>query len=362
MARPRPLRVGIIFGSPSPEHEVSVVSARCVMAAIDREHFQPVPLGISKTGRWLAPQETEAALARLGEEMGALAEARRPGWFHRALATLADLDVAFPLAHGPWGEDGTLQGLLEMAGVPYVGCGVAASALGMDKALQKALLAQAGLPVAEHRVVWGHRWRQEPGKLRQEIEAALPYPLFVKPANGGSSLGISKVHQAQALPAALELALRYDRKALVERAIPGREIECALLGNDDPQASPLGEIIPAREFYDYEAKYLDPHTRLIAPVALPEPVTREIQGLALAAFQAIGGTGMARVDCFLTPPGQVYIGEVNTIPGFTPVSMYPKLWEAAGIPYRELISRLIELALEGQRRPGNASRATAYDG
>jgi len=354
----RPLRVGVLFGGRSAEHEVSVLSARCVMAAMDRSRFRPVPIGITREGRWLTPRETEAALASLGEEMGALADPGGPLWRARALAILAHIDVAFPLIHGTYGEDGTLQGLLEMAGIPYVGCGVAASALGMDKALQKAVLRQAGLPVADHLVLTAHRWRRERRRLLQEVEAHLPYPLFVKPANGGSSVAVSKVRHRQGLAEAIDLAFAHDRKVLVERAIEGREIECAILGNEEPEASPLGEVVPAREFYDYTAKYLDPQTRLVVPVSLPRAIEEEIQQLALAAFRAIDGAGMARVDCFLTPQGQVYIGEINTIPGFTPISMYPKLWEAAGISYKGLISRLIELALERQRWRGGSSKGS----
>jgi len=348
------LKAGIIFGGPSPEHEVSVVSARCVMAAIDRGRFRPIPIGISKEGCWLTPGETEAALGGLGEEMGSLPDVGGR-WRARAMASLANLDVAFPLVHGPYGEDGTLQGLLEMVGLPYVGCGVAASALGMDKALQKAVFRQVGLPVVDYQVITAHQWHSEGGRLLRQVEVSFPYPLFVKPANGGSSIAVSKANTREELAAALDLALRYDRKALVERAIQGREVECAVLGNEEPQASPLGEIIPAREFYDYKAKYLDPHTRLVVPVALPRPVEEEVHRLAVAAFRAIDGAGMARVDFFITKQGRAYINEVNTIPGFTPISMYPKLWETAGLSYKDLIGCLIELALERHRgQPGRA--------
>jgi len=336
-----------------------VVSAAHVMAAADRERFQVVPIGITRTGAWLAPEETEAALARpgdpyrktldLGEGEGLLA---RP----QALEVLGQVDVVFPLIHGPYGEDGTLQGLLEMADVPYVGAGVAASAIGLDKALMKALFAQAGLPVVEHRVVVASRWRDEREAVTREMET-LGYPLFVKPANGGSSVGISKVRSREDLGEAVAVALRFDRKLVVERALKPREIECAVLGNDEPQASPLGEIVYTREFYDYEAKYLDPSTQLIAPADLPSETADRIRDLALSAYKAIDCAGMARVDFFLLSDGALYVDEVNTIPGFTPISMFPRLWQLAGLSYPELISRLVDLALE--RHQERRRRASA---
>jgi D-alanine-D-alanine ligase len=344
-------RLGVIFGGRTGEHEVSVVSSQHLMAAADRERFQVVPIGITRTGAWLRPEETEAALARpadsyqktldMGEGEGLLA---RP----QGLDVLSQVDVAFPLIHGPYGEDGTLQGLLEMADVAYVGAGVAASAIGLDKALMKALFAQAGLPVVEHQVVLASRWREEPREVTQELES-LGYPLFVKPANGGSSVGISKVRSREDLGEAIELALRFDRKLVVERALKPREIECAVLGNDEPEASPLGEIVHTREYYDYEAKYLDPSTQLITPAELPAQTAAGIRDMALRAYQAIDCAGMARVDFFLLPDGQVIVDEVNTIPGFTPISMFPRLWQLAGLSYPQLISRLVDLALERHR-------------
>lgn len=345
------LRVGVLFGGRSVEHAVSVVSAQGVIAAIDDGRFEPVPIGITPDGIWLTPQETATALTAIGpgryrplprlEGRGIMA---RPG----TLGLLRDLDVAFPLVHGSNGEDGTLQGLLELAGVPYVGAGVAASALGMDKALQKALFRQAGLPVVDHLVVLRSRWEADPDDTCHWVEGNLPYPLFIKPANSGSSLGISKVRSREDMAEAFAEAFRYDRKALVEQAVSGREIECSVLGNDDPQASPLGEIIPSREFYDYVAKYEDDSTRLVVPVQLPPAVEARMRAMAVAAFKAIDCCGMARIDFFLGG-GEIYVNEINTIPGFTPISMYPKLWEAAGLSYSNLITGLIELALERGR-------------
>ena len=345
------LRLGIIFGGRSGEHEVSVVSAEHVIAAADRERFQVVPIGITRSGAWLTPQETEAILARdeaLYQKTLDTGPAGGQGLLARpeALAVLGQVDVIFPLIHGPYGEDGTLQGLLEMADVPYVGAGVAASAVGLDKALMKALFAQAGLPVPDYRAVLGSRWESEQQKVTRELEAAMPYPWFVKPANGGSSVGITKVRSREDLAGAIELALRYDRKLVIERAVQGREIECAVLGNDDPQTSPLGEIVYQREFYDYEAKYLDPNTQLIAPAQVPAETAARIQRMAVQGYRAIDCAGMGRVDSFLLPDGTVYLDEINTIPGFTPISMFPRLWQLGGLTYSQLISRLVDLALE----------------
>lgn len=345
------LRIGILFGGESVEHEVSVVSAQGVASAIDHSRFEAVPIGITRDGVWLTPEETAAALASIPPgsyqplpRMEGRGLISRPG----AIQTLRDLDVVFPLVHGTNGEDGTLQGLLELAGVPYVGAGVTASALGMDKALQKALFQRVGLPVVPHLVVLRSRWNADPLEVGRQIEAELSYPLFVKPANGGSSVGVSKVRSREDLGEAFAEAFRHDRKVLVEEAMAGREIECSVLGNDEPAASPLGEIIPSREFYDYVAKYIDNSTQLKVPVELPTPLTERIQAMAIAAFKAIDCAGMARVDFFLHDD-QPYVNEINTIPGFTPISMYPKLWEVAGLSYTGLITRLIELALERDR-------------
>jgi D-alanine-D-alanine ligase len=345
------LRLGIIFGGRSGEHEVSVVSAQHVIAAADRERFQAVPIGITRSGAWLTPEETEAILSRdeaLYQKTLGTGSAGGEGLLARpqALEVLGQVDAVFPLIHGPYGEDGTLQGLLEMADVPYVGAGVAASAIGLDKALMKALFAQAGLPVPDYRGVLGWRWESDQQAVTRELEAAMPYPWFVKPANGGSSVGITKVRSREDLAEAVRLALRYDRKLVVERAVEGREIECAVLGNDDPQTSPLGEIVYQREFYDYEAKYLDPNTKLIAPAHVPSETVARIQAMAVQAYRAIDCAGMGRVDFFLLPDGAVYLDEINTIPGFTPISMFPRLWQLAGLTYSQLISRLVDLALE----------------
>lgn len=354
MTRERRLLMGILFGGRSAEHEVSVISAQGVMAAIDQDRFQAVPMGVTKEGTWLTPRETEAALAAIrGERMGSLSagshglkETSVRGFSGHALVALRKLDVLFPLIHGTYGEDGSLQGLLEMLGIPYVGAGVTASALGMDKALQQMVFRQAGLPVPPSVVVTWPQWRDEMSAVVRQTESDLGYPCFVKPACGGSSIGTVKAHSREELKNGLAEALRYDRKALVEQAIDGRHIECAVLGNDDPQASPLGEIGFARDFYDYVAKYEDPRTRLIIPADLPPEVSDRLRALAIAVFKITDCAGMGRVDFFLTQDGQAYINEINTIPGFTPMSMYPKLWEAAGLSYRDLITRLIQLALE----------------
>jgi D-alanine-D-alanine ligase len=343
-----PLRVGILFGGRSAEHEVSVVSAQGVMAAIDHERFPVVPLGVTRDGAWLTPEETGDALTAIKAER--LASLNAPpaisGIRPEALDALGELDIVFPLVHGTFGEDGSLQGFLEILDVAYVGAGVAASAVGMDKALQQMILRQAGMPVPQSLVVTASRWQAAGPTLTLEVEGHIGYPCFVKPANSGSSIGTSKVRSREDLADAMTEAFRFDRKALVEQAIEGRQVECAVLGNDHPQASPLGEIVFTREFYDYAAKYEDPTTRLIIPADLPTDLVRSLQEMAIAAFQALDCAGMGRVDFFLGPNDQPYLNEINTIPGFTPVSMYPKLWEAAGLSYRDLITRLIELGLE----------------
>ena len=347
----RRLRLGVIFGGRSGEHEVSVVSAQHVIAAADKERFEVVPIGITRSGAWLTPQETEAILARDDPPYQKTLEAGSKGGQGllarpQTLGVLGQVDVVFPLIHGPYGEDGTLQGLLEMADVPYVGAGVGASAVGLDKALMKALFAQAGLPVPDYRAVLGWHWESDQQAVTRELEAAMPYPWFVKPANGGSSVGITKVRSREDLAGAMQLALRFDRKLVIERAVQGREIECAVLGNDDPQTSPLGEIVYRREFYDYEAKYLDASTQLIAPAQVPAETVGRIQAMAVQAYRAIDCAGMGRVDFFLLPDGTVCLEEINTIPGFTPISMFPRLWQLGGLTYSHLISRLVDLALE----------------
>lgn len=352
-------RVVILFGGRSAEHEISVISARSVIDALDPERFEAIPIGVTKQGRWqlmtagppalstghasALPRVTESSgpEVALDQEPGSQALVGRDG-------SRTEIDVVFPVMHGPFGEDGSIQGFLEMAGVPYVGAGVLGSALGMDKAVQKVLLAAAGIPVVEHEVVYEREWGEDPEGVEARAEH-LGYPVFAKPAGLGSSVGISKVHDPGGLRGAMEEAFRYGGKALLERSVEGgREIECAVLGNDDPVASVAGEIVPnGHEFYDYEAKYVDEQgSELIIPAVLPPATLEEIQRLAVAAFRAIDCAGMARVDFFITRDGVLILNEVNTIPGFTQVSMYPKLWEASGVSYPELIGRLIELALE----------------
>jgi D-alanine-D-alanine ligase len=348
MARKR-LKVGILFGGRSAEHEVSVVSAQAVMAALDANHFQAVPIGVTRQGTWLTPADTERALTGIrAEKFRALEEPLGKGILHRtqALGALRRIDVVFPLIHGTNGEDGTLQGLLELADVPYVGAGVAASAVGMDKALQKAIFRRHGFPVPDDVVVLASRWRADPVAVSREIEALVPYPTFVKPANSGSSIGTSKARSREDMEESVQEALRYDRKVLVEAAVEGRQVETAVLGNDEPEASGLGEITFEGEFYDYHAKYEDPNTRLHIPADIPPGTVEEAREMALAAYRAIDCAGMARVDFFLGPEANLVLNEVNTVPGFTPASMYAKLWEHAGLSFTDLISRLLELGLE----------------
>ena len=357
----RKLRVGVIFGGRSGEHEVSLSSAESVINALDKTKYEVIPIGIAKDGRWIASEnplealkagdcESDALVALLGDPtqkalMRLEPEETSPGAY-RAVK-LSELDVVFPVLHGPYGEDGTVQGLLELAGIPYVGAGVLASAVGMDKAVMKAVFRAHGLPVVEHIVVKRKRWESDPESVMDEAEQALGYPCFVKPANLGSSVGISKARDREELRRALELAARYDRKMLVERAVNAREIECSVLGNDDPIASVPGEVIPHREFYDYIAKYVPGESDLVIPAPIPEETAELVRELAVRAFLAVDCAGMARVDFFLDrDTGQLYVNELNTIPGFTATSMYPKMWEASGIPYPELLDRLIELALE----------------
>lgn len=373
----RRLRVGVIFGGRSGEHEVSLASARSVMAAMDKTKYEPVPIGITKEGRWLLSGEPLRLLeeaARRGRQALAAGEQALPP---RELipigndgssadiprpSPLASLDVVFPVLHGPFGEDGTVQGLLELADIPYVGAGVLASAVGMDKAVMKDLFKAHGLPITRHRVILRKAWEADPVRVVREVENVFAYPCFVKPACLGSSVGVTKAHHRAELEAGLAEAARYDRKIIVEEAVPhAREIECSVLGNDDPIASVPGEVIPSREFYDYAAKYLDNASQLLIPAPLPPSLAEQVRALSIAAFKAIDGAGMARVDFLLNAQsGELYLNEVNTIPGFTSISMYPKLWEASGIPYPELIDRLIALALE--RHADKARSATTYQG
>lgn len=354
------MRIGVIFGGRSGEHEVSLASAQSVMAALDKEKYEVIPIGITKEGRWIASgdpmkalkagiPEASAPVALLGDPSQKALIRLDPDGSEGVMRAvrLQELDVVFPVLHGPYGEDGTVQGLLELAGIPYVGAGVLASAVGMDKPTMKAVFRAHGLPVVNHVVVRRKHWERDPQATMELIEETLGYPCFVKPANLGSSVGISKARNRQELADALDLAARYDRKMLVEEAINAREIECSVLGNDDPIASVPGEVVPHREFYDYIAKYVPGESDLIIPAPIPEETAQLIQELAIRAFLAVDCAGMARVDFFLDrDTGQVYVNELNTIPGFTATSMYPKMWEASGIPYPELLDRLIELALE----------------
>jgi D-alanine-D-alanine ligase len=357
---PDRLRLGLVFGGRSTEHEVSVVSAQHVIAAADPKRFEVVPIGVTKGGLWLSVEQTKAALDRpdppfkktLGPpdpQAGNRKEVGGVNGIMRGIEALQSVDVAFPLIHGTHGEDGTLQGLLELADLPYVGCGVATSAIGMDKALMKAVFIADGLPVGEHTIVEVPDWDADPIEGARIIEKQLPYPAFVKPANGGSSVGVSKASDREDLLEAVRVAAQCDTKILIERAIAGREVECAVLGNRKAEASPIGEVRYTREFYDYEAKYLDPNTEIMAPTDLPPEIASRAQDLALRAFRAIDGSGLSRVDFFLISDGSLIIDEINTIPGFTPGSMYPRLWQAAGVSYSELVTRLVDLALERHR-------------
>ncbi len=355
--RRKRLNVAVLFGGRSAEHEVSVISAQGVMAALDADRFRAVPIGVTRQGTWLTPAQTEQALARIrSEQLRGLEEPLGDGILYRthALASLSRVAVVFPLIHGTNGEDGTLQGFLELAGVPYVGAGVAASALGMDKALQKTFFRHHDFPVVDDVAVLLSQWRQDRAGILRAAEATIPYPCFVKPANSGSSIGTAKARSREDLEEAIEVAFRYDRKVLIERAVNGREVEVAVLGNDEPEASPVGEITYQGEFYDYRCKYDDPRTQLLIPAEIPDSIAGRLRELAVAAYQAIDCAGLARVDFFLTPGGDVYLNEVNTIPGFTPMSMYPKLWEYAGLSYRDLITRLIKLALERHQEKSRA--------
>ncbi len=363
---PKKLRIGVLFGGRSGEHEVSLRSAASITEALDRTKYEVVPIGITKEGRWLMAGAAEKLLAAgqasaddvaplpradAGEPPAAVVEEAEV-LTHGLPMTLAPdptqadrkVDVVFPVLHGTFGEDGTVQGLLELAGVPYVGAGVLGSACGMDKDAMKRLFRDHGVPV----VPWLLFRRDEIGRSAvAAVEKKFRYPVFVKPANLGSSVGITKVHKRSELLPALELAAQYDRRILVEKGMDARELECSVLGNDKPQASVPGEIIPSREFYDYAAKYLEEGSQLIIPAPLTRAQTRRVQDLAVRAFLAIDCAGMARVDFFLEKrTGRIYVNEINTIPGFTSISMYPKLWEASGLPYQKLLDRLIELALE----------------
>ncbi len=361
------LRIGIIFGGRSGEHEVSLRSARSVMAALDPAKYEVTPIGITKDGRWLAADAmggladggAARAVTLLPEPAdAALLAVDHPGDDASAsnLSVMAALDVVFPVLHGPFGEDGTVQGLLELVGLFYVGAGVVGSAVGMDKAIFKQVMVAGGLPVLPWVLITRGQWRRDPDAVVAAVESALPYPVFTKPVNLGSSVGISKCRDRAELRAGLAEAARYDRRLLVEQGIDrARELEVAVLGNDEPRASVVGEIRPRREFYDYVAKYMaapgsEDESELIIPAEMAPELAEAIRELAVRAYQAIDCAGLGRVDLLLDDrAGQIYLNEINTIPGFTTISMYPKLWEASGLSYSELLDRLIELALERHR-------------
>jgi D-alanine-D-alanine ligase len=341
------IRVGVIYGGRSGEHEVSIASAASIFKHLDRAKYEAVPLRIEKDGRWVLAARVPTAISAAEVLKDAHTEALQTVEPVRAVSG-SGIDVVFPVLHGPYGEDGTVQGLLELANVPYVGAGVLGSAVGMDKAVMKTLFTAHGLPVGPYLVVMRREWGEDPTRIAREVDTNLRYPVFVKPANLGSSVGISKARTASELTQAMSLALQFDRKIVIEAAVPdAREIECAVLGNDEPLASIPGEVIPSREFYDYEAKYLDEGSRTLIPAPLTEQQTAEIRRLSIAAFRAVDGAGMARVDFLMAgDTGAIYLNEVNTIPGFTTISMYPKMWEASGLAYPALLDRLITLAME----------------
>jgi len=362
-----------LYGGRSGEHEVSLASAAAVFSSLDRKRYEPIAIRIEKDGRWALADRPPTTMSAAEVIEHARLEAARPSRSGRevhlmarpseetilsidrrssrddegqAVVTGLNLDVIFPVLHGPYGEDGTIQGLLELANVPYVGAGVLASALGMDKAVMKVVFAAAGLPVCPYRAVLRHDWQSHRDTIATDLEKALGYPMFVKPANLGSSVGISKAKTRPELMNAMDLAGSFDRKIVIEAAVQdAREIECAVLGNDNPEASTPGEVIPSREFYDYEAKYLDDGSKVVIPANIGPKTAAEIQRLSILAFKAIDGAGMARVD-FLLSPDKIFVNEINTIPGFTTISMYSKLWAASGVDYPSLLDRLVALALE----------------
>jgi D-alanine-D-alanine ligase len=367
------IRVGVLFGGQSGEHEVSLVSAQAVIAGLDRNKYQVLPIGITKDGHWISGADPLGALAALAdpdklpagfdanprqddlldETVAALTIAESVYSTHDPLAMLRQeqrVDVVFPVLHGPMGEDGTIQGLLELAGVPYVGCGVLASAVGMDKAMMKAAFAAAGLPLLPWLLVRRHEWQRAPEPLYAWIESQLRYPLFVKPANMGSSVGITKATDRAGLKHGMVEAARYDRRIVVEQGVSAREIEVSVLGNDAPEASVPGEVVPANDWYDYDAKYLNNASQIVIPAPISIDIATQARELALEAFRAVDAAGLARVDFLLDrESGTLFVNEINTMPGFTPVSMYAKMWEASGLPYAALLDRLVELALERAR-------------
>ncbi len=365
------IRVGVVFGGRSGEHEVSLRSARSIMDALDRDRYEVLPIGITKEGRWIAGGDPFRRLVDGGAESGPVALLGEPGdptlkaiepagGETRSLRDIAALDVVFPVLHGPYGEDGTIQGLLELADIPYVGAGVVGSAVGMDKAIFKAVMVAHGIPVLPHVLVLRSEWEADREATLDRVDAALRYPVFTKPCNLGSSVGISKARDRAGLAAALDDAARYDRRLLVEQGITAREIEVSVLGNESPIASVPGEVVPGNEFYSYKDKYIDDKAQLLIPAPLDEATTQRVRSLAVAAYAAIDAAGLARCDFLVDKDsGEVWLNEINTIPGFTSISMYPKLWEASGVPYPELVNRLIELALE--RHADKRRNKTSYE-
>jgi D-alanine-D-alanine ligase len=369
------IRVGVLFGGQSGEHEVSLVSASAVMDALDRTKYDIVPIGITKQGRWIAGDDALPALTALadpkllpasaaGQESAVKSQdvvlSEVSGQSALSVLTHSDswlrnsdssLDVVFPVLHGPMGEDGTVQGLLELASVPYVGCGVLASAVGLDKAMMKAAFSAAELPQVPWLLIRRAEWRANSAREIERIEAQLRYPVFVKPANMGSSVGITRATDRVTLTQGLDEAARYDRRIVVEQGINAREIEVSVLGNEEPQASVAGEIVPSNEWYDYEAKYLGGESKILIPAPIADALAEQVRQMAIAAFKAIDGAGLARVDFLLDrDSAALYLNEANTMPGFTPVSMYAKMWAASGLTYSSLLDRLIELAIERHNR------------
>jgi D-alanine-D-alanine ligase len=361
------IRVGILFGGKSAEHEVSLQSAKNVYEALDREKFEPVLIGIDKSGRWLLNDETKFLLntddpkrIHLNQESSPVALAPQSGGLISNLAERRDegtIDVIFPILHGPFGEDGTVQGLLKLADIPFVGTGVLSSAAGMDKDVMKRLLRDGGVPIGKFISLWSH----EKAPDYKTVTEKLGVPLFIKPANMGSSVGVSKAHNEEEYHAGIKDAFLYDRKVILEEFIQGRELECAILGNEEPAASVPGEVISTHEFYSYDAKYLDENgATLQIPAKLPPALVEQIQKLAVKTFQVLNCEGLSRVDFFLRDNGEILVNEINTMPGFTKISMYPKLWEATGISYTDLITRLIELAIS--RHEKERALKTSYAG
>jgi D-alanine-D-alanine ligase len=346
-------RIGIIFGGRSQEHEISILSAASVMDAIDRSRHEIIPIAIAKDGAWYRVRTDICGLKNLGDpRMASLIPPDDRGTKHAVRLSIGEIaggliDFAFPILHGPYGEDGTIQGLFEMTGLPYAGCGVTSSAISMDKIFSKELLIRAGLPVLRHEATYRWSFKQDRDGELCRIEKALDYPVFIKPANMGSSVGVGRADDMETLAAAIDVALKYDDRILIEEELNGRELEVAVLGNDEPVAAEAGEILISEAFYDYDTKYKNGTAELAIPAKLTPALRDEIRQLAVRAFKALGGNGFARVDFFLDEPsGKLYINEMNTIPGFTQYSMFPLLWGAAGVEYKDLIERIIELGYE----------------